>query len=298
MLGCGGMMPLPDRRLTSLLIRYKGRLLLIDCGEGNQISIKLAGWGFKAIDTMLFTHFHGDHVAGLPGLLMTMGNSGRVEPLTIVGPTYLYEVIKGLCVIVPELPFEIRLIQISDEQNEKLKLGEIEINTLSLEHSMPCIAYSVEFKRLGKFEPEKAKLNDIPVTLWNRLQRGESMEYNNRKLIPSMVLGEERKGIKVVYCTDTRPVKKLESFATKSDLLVCEGMYGEDDMLQKAIDKKHMLFSEAAKLARASNSSELWLTHFSPSLKNPEEYLNSATNIFENTVIGTDIMFKTLHYEA
>lgn len=297
LLGCGGMMPLPERRLTAMLFRYKGRLLLIDCGEGTQIPIKLAGWGFKAIEAILFTHYHGDHVAGLPGLLMTMGNSGREEPLTIIGPTYLCEVIKGLCVIVPTLPFEINLIELPEEITNTINLGEIEISTLPLEHSMPCVAYCIEVKRPGKFNGDKAISNNIPMECWSRLQRGENIEYDNRLLTPDMVLGEKRKGIKVVYCTDSRPAVGLSNFAKDSQLLILEGMYGDNDMLSKAIEKQHMLFSEAAEIAKSSNSKELWLTHFSPSLKDPQEYLKNASCIFPNTLIGKELMFKTLKYE-
>jgi len=297
LLGSGGMMPLPDRRLTAMLFRYKGRLLLIDCGEGTQLPIKLAGWGFKAIEAILLTHYHGDHVAGLPGLLMTMGNSGREEPLTIIGPTYLYEVIKGLCVIVPKLPFEIRLIELPEEEINTINLGEIEISTLPLEHSMPCVAYCIELKRPPKFDVDRAISSRIPKKYWNRLQKGENIEYNDSLFTPEMVLGEKRKGIKVVYCTDSRPVEGLSDFAKESELLILEGMYGDNDMLSNAIEKQHMLFSEAAEIAKSSNSKELWLTHFSPSVKNPEEFLVNASSIFSNTFIGKELMFKTLNYE-
>lgn len=297
LLGCGGMMPLLNRRLTSALLRYKGKILLIDCGEGTQIGVRAAGWGFKSIDAILFTHYHGDHVAGLPGLLMTIGNSGREAPLTIIGPPMLCEIVRGLCVIVPELPFEIKLLELSVSIGENINLGEILIRSIPLEHSMPCLAYSIEIKRSAKFEIEKARQLGIPIEYWNRLQNGDAIEHDGRCFTPEKVLGSPRKGIKVTYCTDSRPVKGFADFAKGSDLLICEGIYGELDMRAKAIEKKHMIFSEAAELALDSGSKELWLTHFSPALKQPDEFIENATNIFRNTLIGRDGMTKTINFE-
>lgn len=108
LLGCGGMMPLPRRWLTALMTRYNGSSLMIDCGEGTQVAIKEKGWSFKPIDVICFTHYHGDHISGLPGLLLTMGNADRTEPLTLVGPRGLERVVSALRVIAPELPFEIK----------------------------------------------------------------------------------------------------------------------------------------------------------------------------------------------
>lgn len=294
LLGCGGMMPLPDRRLTALLLRYNGRLLLIDCGEGTQLPVKMTGWGFKGIDGILLTHFHGDHVAGLPGLLLTMGNSGRVEPLTIVGPPGLAEVVRGLCVIVPQLPFEIRLLTLPEDGQCMFSLGGLSIQTLPAQHSMPCVAYRLELKRSGRFNPEKARLANIPIKFWNRLQQGETIRTEGQCYVPEQVMGEVRRSIKLVYCTDSRPPVGFVEFAEGADLLVMEGMYAQDEMKESAIEKQHMLFSEAAVLAKASNSSELWLTHFSPALKHPEEYISIATDIFPNTKIGIELLYKKI----
>ena len=116
LLGSGGMMPLPYRWLTSLMTRFNGSSLLIDCGEGTQIAIKEKGWSFKPIDVICFTHYHGDHISGLPGLLLTMGNADRKEPLTLIGPKGLERVVTALRVIAPELPFEIKFIEITQPE--------------------------------------------------------------------------------------------------------------------------------------------------------------------------------------
>lgn len=297
LLGCGGMMPLPHRRLTAMLCRHNGKMILIDCGEGTQIPIKMLGWGFKSIDAICFTHYHADHVVGLPGLLLTLGNSGREEPLVIFGPPGLFKVIEGLTVIAPILPYEIKLVELSQDYKEINHIGEIIINSIPMDHTIPCLAYSFEVKRVGKFDVQKAKSNNIPMELWNPLHRGQILEYNSEMYTPDMVLGKERKGLKISYCTDTRPTEEIVNFIMDSDLFICEGMYGEDDKLPNAIEKKHMTFSEAATLAKLSNVKELWLTHYSPSLEVPEQFINFAKNIFENSFLGNDLKIKTLNFE-
>lgn len=296
LLGTGGMMPLPDRWLTALLLRHNGRLLLIDCGEGTQIPFKMAGWGFKSLDAILLTHYHADHCAGLPGLLLTLGNSGREEPLVIVGPPGLKEVLTGLLVVCPELPFEVRYLELEADKPSEICLNSFKISSLPLDHAIACLGYSVEIDRKGKFLAEKARELNIPQNYWKALQKGDSITLDGRTISPEDVLGEPRRGIKLCYCTDTRPVSDLQAFIDKSDLFICEGMYGDDENLPKAMDKKHMTFTEAAELAREGNVEELWLTHYSPSLTNPEEYLENSLKVFPNTLSGSDLMKKTLNF--
>lgn len=297
LLGTGGMMPLPNRFLTSLICRVNGRFLMIDCGECTQVSLKMLGWGFKNIDVMCFTHYHADHISGLTGMLLTIGNSGRTEPLHLIGPKDLLKVINGLTIIAPELPFEMILHEIPEDGNAEYKIDDFHINTVKVDHMITCIAYNIQIKRKGKFIVEKANKLNIPKNLWSVLQRNENVEYNGEVYTSDMVLGEERKGIKVSYCTDTRPVENLVDFIADSDLFICEGMYGEEEKIDKAIEHKHMLFSEAANLAKKGNVKELWLTHFSPALAEPSEFLNNAANIFENTVVAHDRIYKTILFD-
>lgn len=294
LLGCGGGMPVPNRFLSSTLINYMGRKILIDCGEGTQVSMKILGTGFKAIDIICITHGHGDHIVGLPGLLATIGNSGRVDPLTIIGPFGIEEIIKGLRVIVPYLPYEIKIIE--NPRDIITLIENISISTLELDHSAPCLGYSFYFKRKARFDLEAAIANKVPKILWNRLQKGESLIYEGNKYEPNMVLGRERRGIKFSLITDTRPMKEIIDFIKESDLLICEGTYGDDKDIEKAIKNKHMTFSEAAKLARDARVRDLMLTHFSPAMNNPEEYIENARKIFENTVLGEDRIIKTLSF--
>lgn len=295
LLGTGGMMPLPYRWLSALMIRYNGSNLLIDCGEGTQITIKEQGWSFKSIDTICFTHYHGDHISGLPGLLLTIGNSNRTEPLTLIGPKGLERVVNGLRVIAPELPYEINFIEIKDAY-EVFNIGEYNIEAFKVKHNIICYGYNINIKRQGKFDVEKANKNNVPMQFWSQLQKGNIVQADNNVFTPDMVLGEERKGLKISYCTDSRPVKSIEENVREADIFICEGMYGEETEETKASAYKHMTFSEAATLARNANVKELWLTHFSPSLVYPKEYLSTAKNIFNNTIIGKDRLTKTLKF--
>ena len=296
LLGSGGMVPLPGRWLTSLLYRYDGRMVLVDCGEGTQVPIRLSGFGYKAIDAICFTHYHADHIAGLPGLLLTIGNTGRQEPLKLIGPPGLLAVVKGLMVIAPALPFYLEIYELPYDSPHTLELDGIQISTLPVEHWMPCFAYSFFIRRAGRFDVQKARELSIPVAFWKRLQGGETIDLGDRKITPELVLGAERRGIRVSYSTDLRPCRELELFAADSDLLICEGMHGDDAMLEKTIEKKHMIFSEAAAVARNSGARELWLTHYSPALENPEDYLPFARAVFPNTFCGHDLMVRSLNF--
>lgn len=287
LLGTGGMMPLPHRWLTALMTRYNGSNLLIDCGEGTQIAIKEKGWSFKSIDVICFTHYHADHISGLPGLLLTMGNAERTEPLTILGPKGLEKVVGALRVIAPEIPFEIQYRELR-EPVEELEVKGYHIRAFRVNHNVICYGYSLEIPRGGKFDLESALAQDIPKRCWNRLQHGQTVEENGKVYTPDMVLGPARKGIKVTYCTDTRPTECIQKAAEKSDLFICEGMYAEEEKMEKARQYKHMTFYEAAALAKNASVSELWLTHFSPSLVRAESYMPKVKKIFPAASLGFD----------
>lgn len=296
LLGTGGMMPLPRRALTALMTRYNGSSLLIDCGEGTQVSIREKGWSFHPIDTICFTHYHGDHISGLPGLLLSMGNADRTEPLTLIGPKGLERVVKALTIIAPCLPFELKYIEI-EQECQKFSLNGYEIEAFRVNHNVVCYGYSIQIDRAGKFEMEKAEANGVPMKIWNALQKGNDVEWEGRLFTPDMVLGSARKGLKVVYCTDTRPTESIEEHAKEADLFICEGMYGDNTMLSGAKDKKHMAFPEAATIAKKANVKELWLTHYSPALTRPGDYIEETRKIFEYSKIGKDRKSKELVFE-
>ncbi|MDY2631151.1 MAG: ribonuclease Z [Clostridium sp.] len=306
LLGCGGGMPMPNRHLSSLCINFSGRKILIDVGEGTQVAIRKNKLGFKAIDIILITHVHGDHIVGLPGLLATIGNSGREEPLTIIGPTGIKDVIKGLSVLFPYLPYELKVEENRKELGFALNKANLDLCDISkcevilkaeeLDHSAACLGYSLYFKRRRKFNIDKAIEMKVPKVLWSKLQKEEVVNFEGITYDSSMVLGDERNGIKLSYITDTRPDEKIINLIADSDLFICEGTYGSDADIHKAIKNKHMTFKEAATLAKLGKVNELLLTHFSPAMIDPSEFIENATSIFTNTIIGEDGMEKSLKF--
>lgn len=295
LLGTSGMMPLPGRWLTALMTRLDGSSLLIDCGEGTQVAIREKGWSVNPIDTICFTHFHGDHISGLPGILLSMGNSDRTRPVTLIGPKGLERVVNALRIIAPGLPFELRFIELTEKEQEMVVNGYY-LKAFQVNHNITCYGYTIEVPRGGKFHPELAKKNQIPLKLWSRLQKGEEIEENGVVYTPDMVIGPPRRGIKLTYCTDTRPTEEIIQCAKGSDLFICEGMYGEREKQQKAVEHKHMTMYEAAELARQAEVEEMWLTHYSPSLLHPENYMKEVRKIFPNACVGKDQKSKTLEF--
>lgn len=296
LLGTSGMMPLPRRALTALMTRFNGSSLLIDCGEGTQVSIREKGWSMHDIDTICITHVHGDHISGLPGLLLSMGNAERKEPLLIIGPRGVRRVAESLMVIAPGLPFEISYIELT-ENAQTITFDGWELQAFRLKHTVPCYGYSQVIFRAGRFDVERAKENGVPMKIWSRLQKGEEVEADGRVFTPDMVLGPERKGLKVTYCTDTRPVPEMVCGAWKADLFICEGMYGDPQMKSKAKENRHMLFTEAAEAAKEAGVARLWLTHYSPSLIRPDEYMKTVREIFPEAEPGKDRKSTVLEFE-
>lgn len=289
-------MPLPYRWLTAMMARCDGSSLLIDCGEGTQVALKEKGWSPKPIDVICFTHYHADHISGLPGLLLTMGNAERTEPLTLVGPKGLERVVTALRTIAPELPFPLRFVELQ-ENRQQLKLGPYVIDAYRVNHNVVCYGYAISIPRAGKFDLERAKAQNVPMKAWSRLQKGEIVEMDGAVYTPDMVLGPSRRGLKVAYCTDTRPVPVIAEYAEGADLFICEGMYGEDGKEAKAREYKHMTMYEAAALADKAQPEEMWLTHYSPSLTRPEEFMDKVRGIFSRAKAARDGWTKELVFD-
>ena len=296
LLGTGGMLPLPYRALTSLMVRHNGSNLLIDCGEGTQNQIRLQGWSFKPLDVICITHFHADHISGLPGLLLTMGNAERTEPLTMIGPKGLEKVVNSLRIIAPELPFDIKFIEL-DKDYHQIDICGLRLEAFKVNHRVTCYGYNLSLDRAGKFDAVRAKALGLPVQYWSLLQKGEEVNYEGKTYTSDMVMGETRKGLKVTYCTDTRPTDSIRANATGADLFICEGMYGEEDKIDKAKEHKHMTMYEAAGIARDAGVLEMWLTHYSPATSRPYEFEKKIQEIFPNAKMGKDLMTKELKFQ-
>ena len=225
-----------------------------------------------------------------------MGNADRSEPLTLIGPKGLERVVNALRVIAPELPFPIIFREIQGAEEEFLING-YRLTAFRVQHNVMCYGYTLMLDRAGKFQLEKAEKLGIPKKYWSRLQKGETISEDGQTYTPDMVLGVPRKGIKLTYCTDTRPVPSIVEHAKESDLFICEGMYGEKDKEEKAKEHKHMTFYEAANLAKEAKVKELWLTHYSPSLTHPEEYMEEVQKIFPAAKPGKDKKSVELDFE-
>jgi ribonuclease Z len=298
LLGTGGTLPLPNRFLSSVLVRSGGNLILIDCGEGTQVSLRMLGWGLKDIGTILITHFHADHISGLPGLLLTIGNSGRTreEPLTIIGPKNIQRVVDSLRIIAPQLPYPVRCREMSGNPDEEFAIGDLQLRTCLCDHDMMCLAFRFDLNRAPAFQPERATAIGVPIQQWKVLQRGQPVEFNGRMVQPEEVLGPPRPGLALGFITDSRPTQKLVEFFSDVDLLISEATYGDPADQPKAIENKHMTFAEAAAMAAAARAKKLWFTHFTPAMPNPDYFRKEAEAVYPGVVIGYERLSATLSF--
>ena len=214
----------------------------------------------------------------------------------MIGPKGLSRVVGALRVIAPELPFEIAFLELT-ENEQSIQRDGYRIEAFRVNHNVTCYGYSIVVDRTGKFDVEKAKSLGIEMKYWNRLQKGETITLEDAVFTPDMVLGAKRKGLKVTYCTDTRPTQSLAEHAVGSDLLILEGMYGEPEKLKKAKENKHMTFYEAAHIAKNADVPKLWLTHYSPSLAKPDLFMPDVWKIFPNTLAAKDGQTAELFFE-
>lgn len=285
LLGTGGMLPLPGRWLSSLLLRHDGDLMLFDCGEGTQVAWRVTGWGFKRLAAICITHTHADHVSGLPGLLHAVANAGRTEPLPIFGPVGTKRIVRGLRTIAPDLPFTAPVRELAGGVPFSLP-GGLRGSVAAGSHALDVLAYRIDVPRSPRFLAERAADLGVPRADWGRLQSGKPVRVGRARIAPEQVLGPAREGLSFAYVTDTRPLPALAALAHGVDLMVCEGTYGNPDDQRKAIERCHMTFAEAATLASEAAARRLWLTHFSPALDDPVAWREQAAAIFPTVEIG------------
>lgn len=285
--GTGGMMPLPQRALTCLWVEYNGHAALIDCGEGTQVALEKQELKLSRLELILITHTHGDHILGLPGLMLTLSNCGKTSPLTICGPKGMMHVINGICCICPMLPFPVEVIEFNEDELSRT-WTDFTVDTIPLKHTMPCLGYRLTLNRLPVFDPVKAQQKNIPQQYWQRLHRGECVTVGENIYTQQDVVGEKRDPLIICYMTDTVCFDGMAEFAKNADLLVCEGMYGDLEKVDKMMARGHTVFAQAANLANKASAKRLWLTHYSPALTDPHEYEKSVKEIFAQTVVCDD----------
>ena len=293
LLGTGGMLPLKDRFLTSFYYEHNGHALLIDCGEGTQVAFAVHGLKISRVDMLLITHEHADHVTGLPGLLLSIGNCSRTEPLDIYLPEKSMDTIRSLMSVCGYLPYEVRFHGLSDTEPESFIADKIDpmlkIDTIPLQHGIPCIGYRMTLSKKPQFLPDKAKELGIPVSMWKSLHSGGEVTLpDGRTFTSADVTGNAKKPVIVTYTTDTLPLPEITGFAKDSDLLVCEGMYGDIQKKASMNEKGHMLMQDACEIAKNANAERLWLTHYSPAESDPSAYEQELKTLFPNTVVSKD----------
>ena len=275
-LGCGGMMPLPYRHLTSVLLRRDGDLFLFDGGEGTQVSLRRLNLKWKKINAIFVSHTHADHVTGLPGIMMLSSQVDRNEPLYI---------------IVKEIT----------EPGIVHRGEDFHIRAFPLSHTKPCVGYTLEEdERPGVFNPEAARALRVPCgPLWSVLQSGKSVTAEDGSIVtPEQVMGNKRSGRKFSYVTDTQYLPTIAPEVAHSDLLICEGMFSRD-MEDQAREKKHMTSVQSATIAKDAQVKQMGLIHYSPRYTDYDldVLLKEAQSVFPNTVLTRDRMVFDIPYE-
>ena len=303
LLGTAALAPTPERALTAALLTCEGRSILFDCGEGTQTAARRAGVSLMKTDLIALTHYHGDHIFGLPGLLQTMSSLGRTSPLTLAGPEGLAGAMAPILALTGWITYEVRLLTLPPEG---LCLRALErhwperatLAAFPTAHRVPSQGYSFTLGRAGVFRPERARALGVPVNQWRLLQGGQSVRVGAREVVPGDVLGPARPGLKFAFSGDTAPCEGLARGAAGADLLICEATYGDDDQAALAREHGHMNFAQAAAVAARAGVKRLWLAHYSQMVENPADCLPNAAAIFPGTVCGEDGMSVTLRFDG
>ncbi len=299
-LGCGGMMPLPYRHLTSVLLRRDGDLFLFDGGEGTQVSLRRLNLKWKKISAIFVSHTHADHVTGLPGILMLSSQVERSEPLYIFGPPKIAEYIEtsrkvldmyiNYPIVVKEITAPCTVFGGED----------FYVRAFPLEHTKTCVGYTLEeLDRPGEFNPEAAaKLNVPRGPLWGQLQHGQSVtNADGVEITSAQVMGSPRSGRKFSFVTDTMYLPSIAKEVKGSDLLICEGMFA-DDCLDQAKEKKHMTARQAATIARDAQVRRMAMIHYSPRYTDREldVLLRQAQEVYPQAELTRDRMHFEIPY--
>ena len=294
LLGTAATFPQPDRALSSAVFSVAGRNILLDCGEGTQLALHRHHVNPMRIDVVALTHYHGDHMLGLPGLLQTMDTMNRTQPLYITGPAEGHEpILTAILTLADELAYPVSFLPMPEEGlrlhdlNPKWPM-EATLTAFPTVHRVPSQGYRLHLNRIRRLYTDKATAMGIPKALWGKLQSGQSINVNGREIHPSSVCGPERPGLTAVFTGDTAPCDDIITAAKAADLLIMDATYAEDKYADKAALYGHSTFAQAAETAKSAGAKRLWLTHFSAMITDPQEHLDIAQDIFPGVICGTD----------
>ena len=302
LLGTAATMPLPDRALSTAFAACGGHGLLFDCGEGTQAAARRAGVNLMRADAVCLTHYHGDHIFGLPGLLQTLGAQGRTRPLLLVGPKGLAGIWSAVRALTGPLPYAVRLQEADgplalDALSEGWPAGAV-LRPFATRHRVPSVGYRLELPRAGRFDPARARALGVPVQQWKMLQQGQSVALADGSIAaPESVLGPARQGLSFLFSGDTAPCAALEQAAAGVDLLLCDATYALPEQAAQAKQYGHSTFGQSAALAAKAGAKRLWLVHYSPMITDPEEELAQAQSLFPAAECGFDGKSIVLQYE-
>lgn len=302
LLGTAATLPMPDRALSSAVFSVHGRHILLDCGEGTQTSLHRHGISPMKITLVALTHYHGDHILGLPGLLQTLDTMGRQDPLHLTGPEEGHEaILAAVMTLAGELSYPVHFTPVP---SAGLPLHDLDarwpagatLKTFPTLHRIASQGYRLDVPRARKLDTAKATSLGIPQPLWRTLQQGQAVTVNRQTIQPSDVCCPARPGLSAVFTGDTAPCEAIIHAAENADLLIMDATYPDDSHVGKAALYGHATFPQAAALAAAAGAKRLWLTHYSAMITDPEEHLPATQAVFPCSECGQDGMALTLTF--
>ena len=297
-LGTGGSWPTIKRNVTSIAVKRGREIILFDCGEGTQRQFQKSKLSYMQISKIFITHFHGDHFLGLPGLIQTMQLNDRNIPLHIYGPPGMNNLMIKLLSLGYFKP-KYEIISHEMEANEEIKFEGYKIKAVSVKHNIPAYGYILkEDNRPGRFNKKKALDLGIPEgPLFSQLQKGKTVELKDgREIKPNVVLGNPRKGRKIVISGDTKPFKEMIEYAKDADILIHEATF-ESGMEGVSGEYGHSTSEQAAEIANKANVDKLYLVHISPRYNDNDEILKDAKKTFKKSYVAKDFQDIEVKYK-
>ncbi len=294
LLGAAATLPQPDRALSAAVFSTGGRSILLDCGEGTQLALHRCHVNPMKITLVALTHYHGDHILGLPGLLQTLGTMSRTRPLYITGPEAGHEaILSAILTLADELPFPVEFLPMPKEGLALPQLDakwppEALLTAFPTLHRIPSQGYALHLNRMRRLYTEKALAMGVPKSLWRTLQGGQCVTAAGRVIEPESVCGPARPGLKAVFTGDTAPCESVEEAAHLADLLIMDATYADNRHDDKAALYGHSTFAQTALLARRAGVKRLWLTHYSAMITDPQAHLSAAREHFPAAECGMD----------